>query len=349
MVGLILTLDYEVYGTGAGDPEALMLRPTDRLLSMLDQFGARATIMAEVAEILAFKRQPEFGPVASAIEDQLRSAVARGHDVQLHLHPAWFNARYDGHRWQLDSSEYALVDLSPSRITEYLRRGKQYLEELLRPVQSAYRCVAFRAGNWLIQPSREVVAALERSGFLYDTSVFKHGWGSAGPYVLDYRSAHDELLSWVVDPDDINRPSQRVGLREIPIFTRKVLVTSMLTPRRLAMQRRLRRRIAQALAPSWPHLGAGRPVSALRLFYPKKFDFCRMSFREMRGFLNRAIVRCDGTDTLLPVVAIGHSTELADDGHLRRFVQHVATSCHGKATWTTFSDCPGRDSVGLDG
>jgi hypothetical protein len=349
MVGLIFTLDYEVYGTGAGDPEALMVRPTESLLSELDRFGARVTIMAEVAEILAFKRQAEFRSVAARIEDQLRSAVARGHDVQLHLHPAWFNARYDGRHWRLDSSEYSLVGLPPSRISEYLRKGKDYLEELLRPVRSAYRCVAFRAGNWLIQPAREVVSALERHGFRYDTSVFKHGWGSAGPYVLDYRSAHDELFSWVVDPDDINRRSDRVGLREVPIFSRKVLLTSMLTPRRLWMQRSLRRRIAEAGPPESPGLGAGRQVSALRVFYPKKFDFCRMTFRELRAFLHRAIARCDGADRLVPVVAIGHSTELTDKGQLRRFLEHVQTSCRASVAWTTFSEWPGLDSVGQRG
>ena len=346
MVGLIFTLDYEIYGTGAGDPKALMVGPTEHLLSVLDRFGARVTIMAEVAEILAFKRQYEFRSVVAMIEDQLRSAVARGHDVQLHLHPAWFNAQYDGDRWHLDSSEYALVGLPLSRISECLRWGKEYLEELLRPVRSTYRCVAFRAGNWLIQPAREVVTALERHGFRYDTSVFKHGWGSAGPYVLDYRSAHDELFSWVVDPDDINRSSERVGLREVPIFSRKVLLTSMLTPRRLSMQRHLRRRIALDGAADSTRLGAGRQVSALRLFYPKKFDFCRMTFREMREYLHCAIARCDGADKPVPVVAIGHSTELADGGQLRRFLEYVRTACRTEVAWTTFSECPGLESAG---
>jgi hypothetical protein len=340
MLGLIFTLDYEVYGSGAGDPEALMLRPTGELLALADRFGARVTIMAEVAEILAFKRQPEFRAVAGRIEDQLRSAVARGHDVQLHLHPAWFNARYEGGRWRLDSSEYALMGLPPARISEYLRQGKEYLEELLRPARPGYRCVAFRAGNWLIQPPREVVVALEANGFRFDTSVFKHGWGSAGPYVLDYRSAHDELYSWVVDPDDINRASDRVGLREIPIFSRRVLLPSMLTPRRLSMQRRLRRQIERAGASDAAGLGSGRHVNALRLHYPKKFDFCRMGFREMRGFLRHALARCRGGDGLVPLVAIGHSTELADGGPRRRFLEYVAGSCRGEVAWTTFAECP---------
>jgi hypothetical protein len=157
------------------------------------------------------------------------------------------------------------------------------------------------------------------------------------------------MLSWVVDPDDINRSSERVGLREVPIFSRKVPITAMLTPRRLSMQRRLRSRIAQAGGPEPSRLGAGRQVNALRLFYPKKFDFCRMTFREMRGFLRRAIARSDGRDTRVPVVAIGHSTELDDERQLRRFLEHVTESCRSEVVWTTFSDCPGLESAGQGG
>ena len=153
----------------------------------------------------------------------------------------------------------------------------------------------------------------------------------------------------MVDPDDINRSSDRVGLREIPIFSRKVLLTSMLTPRRLWMQHRLRRRIAQAGPPEPPQLGAGRQVSAVRLFYPKKFDFCRMTFGEMREFLDRAVARCDGAAGLVPVVAIGHSTELIDGGQLRRFLEYVTTSCSAEVAWTTFSACPGLESAGQEG
>jgi hypothetical protein len=340
MVGLLFTLDMEVYGTGAGDPDALMVRPTEQLLSVMERRGARVTIMAEVAEILAFKRQAELQSVTARIEEQLRSAVARGHDVQLHLHPAWFNARRERGRWRLDASEYALVGLPPERIAEYLRRGKDYLEELLTPVRPDYRCVAFRAGNWLIQPSREVVRALERCGFGYDTSVFKHGWGSVGPYVLDYRSAHDELLPWRVDPDDINRSSSRAGLWELPIFSRKVLLPSLLTPRRVSMQRSLERRIAAAGAgDAAPALGTGRPTGRLRLFRPKKFDFCRMTFREMRDFLHRALARCGSAGAAVPVVAIGHSAEVLDVTPLKRFLEYVAATCRGSVSWTTFREC----------
>ena len=55
--------------------------------------------MADVAEILKFKEYKEqFGRDDyhyEAIADQLREAIRRGHDVQLHLHSSYFNARHE--------------------------------------------------------------------------------------------------------------------------------------------------------------------------------------------------------------------------------------------------------------
>ena len=53
---VIFTLDYEIHGNGRGSPRKLMLEPTERMLALFDRYGARLTVMADVAEILRFKR-----------------------------------------------------------------------------------------------------------------------------------------------------------------------------------------------------------------------------------------------------------------------------------------------------
>src|ERR1019366_4841248 len=95
-----------------------------------------------------------------AIAEQLREAIRRGHDVQLHLHASYFNARHENGRWQQDWSEYNFAGLPQERLTEIVRIGKQYLEDLLKPVDPQYECLAFRAANWAMSPSRNVVRAL---------------------------------------------------------------------------------------------------------------------------------------------------------------------------------------------
>src|SRR5262249_59510414 len=127
MLQVLFTLDYEIHGNGEGCPHELMVEPTVRLLNLFDDFGAKLTIMADVGEILKFKEYAEqHGKDAfhySAIVAQLQDAVRRGHDVQLHLHPSYFNAKHDGHRWAQDWSEYNFAALSEERLNHLVRVG----------------------------------------------------------------------------------------------------------------------------------------------------------------------------------------------------------------------------------
>ena len=346
MLGIIFTLDYEIYGSGAGDFDALMIEPTRRLLALFQEFGAKLTIMADVAEILALRRHPDCAKTLVRIETQLGQAIAEGHDVQLHLHPGWFNARRINGHWHLDFSEYALAPLPKDKIADYIRRGKEYLETLGRKERSDYRCLAFRAGNWLMQPSENIVAVLEEAGFLYDTSVFKGGCGSVGPYALDYRSAHSHLESWTVHPEDISRTSDRRGLREIPILTRMVPLPAMLSLKRLQLQWRLRRdSCLKHRSRGKTDLGTGKAATRIRWLYPKKFDFCRLSVREMRSLLEHAIKHCRGKDDITPIVAIGHSTEYTGDHDVRRFLEYVRNEHGSECVWTTFLEYAQRDGA----
>ena len=43
-IQLILTLDYEIHGNGEGSPRDLMVRPTDRLLEMLNTVDGKLTL-----------------------------------------------------------------------------------------------------------------------------------------------------------------------------------------------------------------------------------------------------------------------------------------------------------------
>jgi hypothetical protein len=56
-----------------------------------------------------------------------------------------------------------------------------------------------------------------------------------------------------------------------------------------------------------------RLLDLLRVRYPLKFDFCRMTLEELTSMMNRAI-REDKTQpgVYRPLVAIGHTKDLAD-------------------------------------
>src|SRR5436190_6757186 len=219
MLNVIFTLDYEIHGNGEGDPYELMIEPTGRMMELFERYGAKLTVMADVAEILKFREYQERTGRDDfhheAIADQLRQAIRRGHDVQLHLHSSYFNATYNGDRWEQDLSEYNFARLPSQRLNEMVRAGKEYLEQLLKPVDPGYECTAFRAANWAMSPSRDVVNALVSNGIRVETSVFKYG-RREGIVSFDYSNAHSDLVPWPVDENDICRWKEGGQLTESP-------------------------------------------------------------------------------------------------------------------------------------
>lgn len=335
MLTVIFTLDYEIHGNGEGDPEVLMVEPVTRMLDQFDRYGAKLTIMAEVAEILKFREyfeksgrdQFHYQSVAS----QLCRAVRCSHDVQLHLHPSYFNAHYQKSHWVQDISEYNTAQLSTARLNEVIRLGKKYLEGLLKPVSPAYECVGFRAGNWAVKPSRNLVRALLDNGFRYDTSVFKYGQRH-GRVSFDYTNAHSATQPWPVDEDDICRRKADGELIEVPIYSESRWIGAFLTPARLYRAYLSRRHPFKADPNSAVQINnaggpdgglAGTVMRALRR-HAWKADFNQCSGAQLIGALERAEAQCRGKAGTF--VLIGHSklfTEM-NQKSLESFLAFVA-------------------------
>jgi len=342
-LGLVFTLDYEIHGNGEGSPLELMVNPTARLLDQLEGFGAKLTIMADTAEILKFREHRDATGsddwAYGAIERQLVDAVARGHDVQLHLHPSYSRARSVGGKWVLDYGDYDLARLGYERIAALVREGKEYLEGLLRPVRPGYRCHAFRAANWSMCPSFDTVRALRENGFRIDTSVFKYGFRDE-LVRFDYAGAESEAVPWPIDPSDVCRRDDRSDLFEFPIYCESRPIWAFLSVNRF--YRVIQGRIHPLPdAPPAPGEGAaaaggGGAARALRrgvglvsdLFqkHAWKLDFNQCSGGQMISALERARVRYAGAAAEVPVVLIGHSKlfNRFNEGQLRPFLAHVA-------------------------
>ncbi len=229
-IGLVLTNDWELRGDGSGDYFRLQHRPLEALMAVAEDHGAKLTLMAEVGQQWAHMGLADScgwaAEIVQAYEEILRDAVKRGHDVQLHLHPTWLGARHDGRKWILDYGKWALPSLPAEEIDRVLNEGKRYFERLLRPMDSEYRCVAFRAGAYCVEPSQEIVSALVGTGFLFDTSVVP---GTAFPGQYDFREVHSNCLPWFVDPICIRHPNrQGNGLLELPICTARVWDSALL-------------------------------------------------------------------------------------------------------------------------
>ena len=95
-VNLMLHDDWEINGDGTGDIEKCMFEPARRLVDICDNYGAKYTFCAEIGQQFAMLNSSikEHQKHAGKWENILIDAVKRGHDVQLHYHPQWEEAKY---------------------------------------------------------------------------------------------------------------------------------------------------------------------------------------------------------------------------------------------------------------
>ena len=352
MMDLILTLDYELPQNRRSDIRRYMLEPMQALLEACESCGAKVTIMAEMAELWAWERPENEGfrmslgyDPAIAVRRQLVQAVKGGHDVQLHLHPQWLGARWSGKQWDLDYAKYRLPLLDYGELVEILRRGKRDLDEMLRPHCADYACLGFRAGNWITQPSADYLRALQDAGLSSDTSVFKWGYIRTPSVFLDYRDAYSPILPWYAN-GDINRAAKN-GVLEMPIYAEPTRIWGLFSLKRLGLASRYfleDRMIARAVrgpVPVDPRDGRrkGKLRSLLRV-YPRKFDFCKLTAREMIGMVERILREYDPGDEarILPVVAMGHSKEIGRCSDISRFLREVRKGFSASVRFATYRE-----------
>ena len=165
-----MTIDYETWQPPPEgvvlDWESDVLRPTERLLEIADATGTPLTIFAEMGEYLWLERDRPV--IAEQMAQQWRDAVARGHDVQLHLHPTWLPemnpSEIDG-RWEWDTTRTRADDY-PGDLSAAIERCKSALETVIRPLAPDYKVVAFRAGTYEAQPFQRLHDALAENGIL---------------------------------------------------------------------------------------------------------------------------------------------------------------------------------------
>ena len=333
---LYYTLDYEIHGNGDGNSKDLIVEPTYRLMDMLERYHQRLTIMADVAEILCFKRywentgRDEFH--VQEIEQQLCDAIRRGHDVQLHIHSSYFYAQWNGTHFDQCIEEYNMAALSYERISEMVGSSVEYLENLLRPIKSDYRVWLFRAANWSMMPTPTLYRVLVEHGITYDTSVYKGGC-QGGNVCYDYRNAHDNLLSYKASSEDINLYDANGFLIEMPIYTEMHPFWSFISPIRIFRMVRAKfhkHKDNQQKSSITTNIDKNdnRKLS-LRSFFvksPLKMDFNQVNGRGLIRMMKNIMRRAERENlSHVDVVLIGHSKTFVpyNEKTLRPFLEWV--------------------------
>src|SRR5437763_15775268 len=108
IIYLALTHDWELRGDGSGNIEQIQFAPLRRLLDIYKKLGVRTTFFPDVMQQVRFrsleKTHNELRRHAESWDEHARAAYADGHDIQLHLHSQWSEARYENGRWQLQGA-----------------------------------------------------------------------------------------------------------------------------------------------------------------------------------------------------------------------------------------------------
>jgi len=217
---IFITLDYELYfGPTTGTVERCLLRPTEALLEVFDRRGVKGTFFVDAGFLRALERQKDELPALekdyTAVVRHLRSLIARGHDVQLHIHPHWENSRHDGARWIIDTGKYKLTDFMENEIGAIVAAYKQTLENV-----AERKTFAYRAGGWCAQPFDKIAPALKTHNLWVDSTVYPEGMETSPARTYDFRSA-PRKTAWRFERD-LLREEEGGFFLEIPISSLRV-------------------------------------------------------------------------------------------------------------------------------
>ncbi len=213
-IHLALTHDWELRGDGSGDIEQIQFAPLRKLLEIYRKHKARTTFLPDLMQQIRFRQleseYPELKSLADKWDEHMREAFRQDHDIQLHVHPQWHDGRYEDGRWHLNG-DWSILNYRHDAAYAMLAAGKDYLEKLLRPIDSSYRCLAFRAGALAAAPSDQIFKSLVSLGIQLDVSIAGGLFVNDRNLQLDYRDCEEDFLPFYPDMEDARKVS---GTRE---------------------------------------------------------------------------------------------------------------------------------------
>ncbi len=225
MIYILYSADYELYLGGVSLPEeAVLIQPTQQLLATCDRLGIPLTLFADMACLWRYRElgQERFPALAEA---QLVDAAKRHHDVQTHLHPHWAYTHFQDGAFVFPPKKYLLGTLDPDpqerfRLTcHWLQRASDELTRLIRPHVPDYRCLAFRAGGYGLQPEeRMILKALRQTGYRIDSSIIPNARFVTNVQQVDFTQLPKQPNYWLNETHGLTTPvAPGDGLFEIPI------------------------------------------------------------------------------------------------------------------------------------
>jgi len=346
-----LTHDWELRGDGSGDIEQIQFAPLRKLLEIYRKHHVRTTFLPDLMQQIRFRQleseYPELKSSADKWDEHVREAFRQGHDVQLHLHPQWRDGRYENGRWHLNG-DWSILNYDRDAAYAMLAAGKDYLEKLLRPIDSSYRCLAFRAGALAAAPSDHLFKSLVRLAIQLDVSIAAGLFVNDGNLQLDYRGCEEYFLPFYPDTEDARKVSRtREEIVCVPLnhfygsrraVTRQNVALIHQQLRRPAKASRIREQFE-----SKSRIGLVFEKIIVPAIKRKHFvsDMSRLSYPLMREMLasTRQRARQSGLSQV-PVVLTNHPKDIRDVAAIERFVGKASRA--KDITFATLTEMAGK-------
>lgn len=217
---IILSYDYELFfGERSGTVLKSIIEPTNKLIEVMEQIGFRGNFFVDYLMFRELEKVKEERAQAdlALLKEQIRNMVRRGHRVELHLHPHWIDAKYNGDgTWNFDDfTHYSLSSLDEETIVSMFKEGTEYLNGLCREIEPDYKIVAFRAGGWAVQPFDKLKKGFEASGIKIDSSTSLGAYSTKENQGYDFRVMPEKEIYRF--SDDVCKEDEKGQFVEVPI------------------------------------------------------------------------------------------------------------------------------------
>jgi len=178
MKKIILTQDYEIFfGKESGTVSNCMIKPIKRLFEILHRYNCTATIFWDVLHYWSLKQNvnkyPELQLDIDSIEKQLQWLQKLGHDIQLHIHPHWLDAKYKGDmKWNFKYNRYSLHDLKTEKNEKDINTILGCVTtcvDILKKYNNSR--IVYRAGGYHLEPFYKLAYALKSNSIFIDSSI----------------------------------------------------------------------------------------------------------------------------------------------------------------------------------
>jgi hypothetical protein len=187
----IFSFDVELYfGRNPGTTEKNIIEPVTALLDLASKKKIPLTFFFDAGHLNFLERFKAKSVSLSNEYNSLAKLLLRmkgeGHDVQLHVHPHWEDAKYDG-GWQFNTTRFSPVSFDQDEFIQLFGRYKNSLDSIIQD-----RSTSFRAGGFCLHANKAWNEIFTQYGIEVDSSVYFGGYENSPTHFYDFRTVPKE-------------------------------------------------------------------------------------------------------------------------------------------------------------